>query len=640
MNSLLVLTNLWSWSLEIAILVGVAALVARLVSQPELRLRFWQAAIVVAVLLPLAAPWRQPPVITRVADGSVSIATLSSDDVAEPRAPSFGSGQALELIAAGAILRLLWLSAGCYRLRRLRTRATPLSAAPVEDGARVLWFESAGIAGPVTFGWLRPAILLPERVCELPQPMRAAIAFHELVHVQRRDWLFVIAEEVLRSLLWFHPAIWYALGQIQLAREHAVDRETVALTQDRDGYLEALLAVAAHQLLPDVAPASLFLKKRQLASRLAALMKENAMSPFRLFARVFAAVSAAAAAAVLAVWMFPLQSAAQVVADDTGITVDAGAKLLHRTPLRYPGVHASGTVLVEATLSSKGEVMDARVLSGPDELRRGVLASVLEWHYSADVAPPPTVRISVRFEQAASAAQAPPAPPRTPQVKGGLPPSAAQWTGTVSDIRYTGLSAELQQQVESRLPVRKGDPYTHDTYPTTVAALSSVDEHLRLTVQVTRDGGPVILVIALPAGQAAGVPSVPGGRGGAAPAGTDPELRARIEKLEIARAAAATANPPQRIRVGGNAQSANVITKVTPVYPPLAKAAHVTGTVSLAVIISKAGTVDEVEVISGDPLLVPSALEAVKQWVYRPTLLNGSPVEVLTQVDINYTLAQ
>ena len=82
------------------------------------------------------------------------------------------------------------------------------------------------------------------------------------------------------------------------------------------------------------------------------------------------------------------------------------------------------------------------------------------------------------------------------------------------------------------------------------------------------------------------------------------------------------------------------MTKVTPAYPPLAKQARVTGTVSLAVDIGKDGVVLNVELISGHPLLADAAISAVKQWVYKPTLLNGEPVEVSTMVDINFTLAQ
>jgi periplasmic protein TonB len=98
--------------------------------------------------------------------------------------------------------------------------------------------------------------------------------------------------------------------------------------------------------------------------------------------------------------------------------------------------------------------------------------------------------------------------------------------------------------------------------------------------------------------------------------------------------------PPQRIRVGGNVQAANLIRKITPQYPPLAKQARVQGVVKFQAIIGKDGTIQNLQLLSGHPLLVPAATEAVKQWMYRPTLLNGEPVEVVTQIDVNFTLSQ
>lgn len=96
----------------------------------------------------------------------------------------------------------------------------------------------------------------------------------------------------------------------------------------------------------------------------------------------------------------------------------------------------------------------------------------------------------------------------------------------------------------------------------------------------------------------------------------------------------------QRIRVGGNVQQANLVMKVTPAYPAEAKQARIQGVVQFTATINKDGTIQTLELISGHPLLVGSALDAVKQWVYRPTLLNGNPVEVVTQIDVNYTLSQ
>jgi protein TonB len=75
------------------------------------------------------------------------------------------------------------------------------------------------------------------------------------------------------------------------------------------------------------------------------------------------------------------------------------------------------------------------------------------------------------------------------------------------------------------------------------------------------------------------------------------------------------------------------------VYPPLARQARIQGTVRLQAIIAKDGTIQSLEVVSGHPLLVQSALDAVRQWRYQPTLLNGEPVEVSTTVDVIFTLS-
>jgi len=96
----------------------------------------------------------------------------------------------------------------------------------------------------------------------------------------------------------------------------------------------------------------------------------------------------------------------------------------------------------------------------------------------------------------------------------------------------------------------------------------------------------------------------------------------------------------QRIRVGGQVQQANLIRQPKPVYPPLAKQARIQGVVRFNAIIGKDGTIQNLQLMSGHPLLVPAAQEAVKQWLYKPTLLNGEPVEVATVIDVNFTLSQ
>jgi len=97
---------------------------------------------------------------------------------------------------------------------------------------------------------------------------------------------------------------------------------------------------------------------------------------------------------------------------------------------------------------------------------------------------------------------------------------------------------------------------------------------------------------------------------------------------------------PSRIRQGGAVTQASLINRVQPNYPPLARQTRISGTVRLHAIISKDGTVQQLEVLSGHPLLVQAALDAVRQWRYRPTTLNGEPVEVDTTIDVIFSLNQ
>jgi TonB family protein len=101
---------------------------------------------------------------------------------------------------------------------------------------------------------------------------------------------------------------------------------------------------------------------------------------------------------------------------------------------------------------------------------------------------------------------------------------------------------------------------------------------------------------------------------------------------------AAQATVPQRIRVSEDALRGVLVRKVSPIYPPLARQARIQGTVILKVVIDKSGNVYDVQLVSGHPLLAPAAIDAVKQWKYKPYLLNGEPVEVETNVQVIFKL--
>jgi periplasmic protein TonB len=96
---------------------------------------------------------------------------------------------------------------------------------------------------------------------------------------------------------------------------------------------------------------------------------------------------------------------------------------------------------------------------------------------------------------------------------------------------------------------------------------------------------------------------------------------------------------PTRVRVSSGVQSGLLVRRVNPTYPPLARQARIQGRVILQAQISKDGNIENLQLVSGHPMLAPAAIEAVKQWKYKPYLLNGEPVEVETQVEVNFTLS-
>ncbi len=136
-----------------------------------------------------------------------------------------------------------------------------------------------------------------------------------------------------------------------------------------------------------------------------------------------------------------------------------------------------------------------------------------------------------------------------------------------------------------------------------------------------------------------GVPGMPDGIGGANralgtflsnPVAPPPPPPAHVDKHQ----------PSAPVHVGGDVQMAKLIRKIIPEYPPLARSARISGVVRLIGVIAKDGTIQNLQLVSGHPLLARAAMDAVRQWVYKPTLLNGMPVEVIAPIEVNFTLAQ
>src|SRR5262249_23927344 len=159
-----IVDNLLAWSAQICVLAAIAAGAALMISHPRARLVFWQGVLGIALLLPMIEPWNRPLEVTI---GTVTVLTNNAR-LAGAETPAMGFSwrreELLAIIAIGTALRLIWIGAGFLQLRRHRLAAHRLTDQPVPfESAHVRWYLSETVSGPVTFGWLRPSILLPAR---------------------------------------------------------------------------------------------------------------------------------------------------------------------------------------------------------------------------------------------------------------------------------------------------------------------------------------------------------------------------------------------------------------------------------------------------------------------------------------------
>jgi TonB family protein len=454
-------SNLFAYSLQAAALIAAAgaAAAALRVREPRVLLRYWQAVLLAALLLPALQPWR------RAASVGAAVSVVGPEGAAATPAPQAHRLGAVagRLVLAGVGLRLLAVAAGLWRLRHYRRRARPLQldwagSMARQLGVRASLLRSRDLDVPVNFGALRPAILLPARFAELPVDQQRAIVCHELLHIRRRDWLATLAEEAVRAALWFHPAILWLLRRLRLSREQLVDREALAITRCRAAYLEALLEVARQRVRARPLAASAFFTESHLKCRIELLLEEVAMSKTRVMTAVAFSSLVLLLVGVAAARAFPLQAVEDQAPADrerdvpTGVAggvaggveggiggglpggiegglaggvvggVDgdepsgkkktaAGRKLIHKVDPKFPleggkKVKRSGDVVLELTIEKSGEVSDVKVLKGRRSFSGSAVEAVRQWRFEPSVQSPALATVTIRF--------APDPPPRAP----------------------------------------------------------------------------------------------------------------------------------------------------------------------------------------------------------------------------------
>ena len=592
--NLLNISNVISWSAQVAAIVAAALLALKLtrLDAPAVRYVFLRLVLAVCLLLPFVQPYAIAP------SGS---GTTSSGVLRGPAAPSgrrapsadsqliVGAGALFApsqqwpatlavLLIAGAGARLLWIGAGVIRLRRLRRAG---EAACVNDACddlqRIIEVSPtiryvAALGQPVTFGFRRPVVLLPESMKEEPASIQRAVLAHELWHVRRRDWIWTVAEEALRAVLWFHPAVWILLSRIQRTREEVVDELAILATGSRRNYLNALLAYADR---PSLLAATAFARRRHLMHRMILISKEAVMSAKRVVACGALSVATVVSAGWYSIEAFPLTQApasseqsfqpgpleqkARPITPENPIP-----RRTHHVPADYPteaeAIGMRGSVTVRLTLDESGQIAETRVAG-------------FSLHMPG---------------------------------KGGMS-GAFYTTRDLPNMTGQGTTTHGVPSEQARAAVER----------VFEAALRAV----RQWQYAAPAEGPIAFSVNVPVGTE--------GAGGMPPPPPPPPPPGGTAGWQASDGA---------LRVGGEIKPPIKLHNVNPVYPPDAQAARVQGVVIIEARIEGDGRVSETRILKSIPMLDDAAVDAVRQWRFTPTLLNGVAVPVIMTTTVNFTL--
>ncbi|MEO5821839.1 MAG: M56 family metallopeptidase [Vicinamibacteraceae bacterium] len=586
----LTLANLMLYAAQAALVIGALALTLSVVRlAPAFRLAACRIALLALFLLPLQALVRTtPPELPSV---SLAGAPAGFVEAIEARVPDGLPWGALVggVVAAGIVLRFLWLGVGLVRLSRL-TRRLPAAettgefdALQTELGTRARVHFAPGLAQPVTFGVSPAVVLLPVTLREASVEQRTAVLCHELLHVRRRDWPWVLVEEGILAVLWFHPAVWWLVGELQLAREQVVDRLTVAATGARRAYMDALFAAADAPSAPPLLAG--FLRRRHLARRLVALTEEVVMSRVRLAVGGVLVLGVLLGSGAVAVSAWPL--AVVQASEGSGVPAAAPGQLAvaHRVALDVPGGLSSeltsATILFDLVVDAQGEVTAVRPVSFAMRNDANGLS------FSA------TDLTSVE------------------PLLGRI--TAGSITATESSPRRVVAGATMVRDLDLILKAAS-TALTQWRFapPAAAPAIARLDARFDLTA------GQVTVGAAKPLSGFTGEPS---------------PVRTFYARRDARPADDGT------LRVGGQIRAPQKILNVNPVYPQEAQDARVQGIVIIEAKIAPDGSVAEAWVLRSIPILDGAALDAVRQWRYTPTLQNGAPVPVICTVTVNFTLS-
>ena len=352
-----------------AALKGIVVLVAAWIAtsllrrnSADLRHRIWLAAFIAMALLLI--PWPMPQTLRMTIDTSAAAAGTVSAARSVAVLPILWS-------AIATLLLVRW-GVGVFRLHRITQQARTVGAVRV----------SSSIRTPMTWGVIRPVILLPTYVASWSAEERDVVIRHERAHIERRDWMWQAFAQVMTAIFWFHPLMWLAARQLRNEAEHAADDVTLAGGIQAPDYADRLMAVARQYTGRSTAAGAgvAMLRHPALAERVAAILDAGRI---RKSASVGARIGVLLAAVAVLVPLSAFQNRTVYKAGVDGVTVP---KVVYKTQPSYTeeakAAKIQGTVGLSAVINAAGRAEEITVTRSLDPgLDTNAILSLTQWTF-------------------------------------------------------------------------------------------------------------------------------------------------------------------------------------------------------------------------------------------------------------------
>ena len=591
------------------------------------------------------------------------------------------SALVLRLVAGYALSRRLLLRGEVLRHPRIEAAIMNVAAAQEMPDALPQLRACACVTVPLTIGWREPVIILPANWSSWDDWKLRAVLAHELAHIRRRDWLIAVAAGLNRCLFWFHPLAWWLERQLASLAEQASDDAALLSNGDAPRYAGAILEFAS-ALQPGgsrLAQHSVAMARScKVGRRIERVLQVRHPGAPILRKSAWLAIWGLALPMVYTAAAFqikpePAPEPRRVIGDTSGRPVISPAEARELEELLARD---------SEDLEARAKLMRYYLVNHMNRQRVENIYWMVEHHpeyplpEGAAMSPEDSsINSQADYERIkglwlAEAA----AHPQDARVLGNAgqflmesDPFAArdllQRARRIEPSSYRWLErmTQLYTWALCRASVPPGSEGKSQSDPAFVGAVKT-------ELESSRDGMLVGMVGQALAAEARPVEFGPNDtpedrnleawakdmkRARAEYAETllkraqsldpaNPGWMSSLAELRATYGGSAGASPPEsgrlRVRVGAYVQEGNLVRRVEPEYPALARQARIQGIVRFNAIIGKDGHITSLTLLNGHPLLVPSAQDAVRQWVYRPTLLNGTPVEVATTVDVPFTL--